>query len=201
MPHAQRLRSKVCISSCEPVCLVLIGARSCTRKPALTGCTHVCVHKMVRLLPAGVFFTTQSSGTLSAWDLVYKHCEPTLQVQVSDQPLTAFAIQDGGAVLGCGTADGCCSIMQLSSALVDMVPNEKQTVSAMLEREILRWVGGNWVRPALGQAGDRNALSGRLTTSLWTAFSLPNTGLLLLSLLSASAAGTAAQCAQRARYI
>jgi hypothetical protein len=87
-----------------------------------------------------VFFTAQACGTLSAWDLVYKHSEPTLEVQVSDQQLTALALQDGGAVLGCGTADGCCSVMQLSGALVDMVPNEKQTVSAMLEREILRCV-------------------------------------------------------------
>lgn len=60
------------------------------------------------------------------------------QVQVSDQPLTAFGVRDDGAVLGCGTADGCCSIMQLGSALVDMVANEKQTVNAMFERETLR---------------------------------------------------------------
>lgn len=62
------------------------------------------------------------------------------QVQVSDRPLTAFGVRDDGSVLGCGTADGCCSIMQLSSALVDMVPNEKQTINAMFERETLRWV-------------------------------------------------------------
>lgn len=63
-----------------------------------------------------------------------------LQVQVSDQPLTAFGVRDDGAVLGCGTADGCCSVMQLSSALVDIVPNEKQTINAMFERETLRCV-------------------------------------------------------------
>jgi hypothetical protein len=63
---------------------------------------------------------------------------PLLQVQVSDQPLTAFGVRDDGAVLGCGTADGCCSVMQLSSALVDLVPNEKQTINAMFERETLR---------------------------------------------------------------
>lgn len=32
------------------------------------------------LRTAGVFFTTHTSGMLSAWDLVYKHSEPTLQV-------------------------------------------------------------------------------------------------------------------------
>lgn len=61
-----------------------------------------------------------------------------MQVQVSDQPLTAFGVRDDGGVLGCGTADGCCSVMQLSSALVEMVPNEKQTINAMFERETLR---------------------------------------------------------------
>jgi hypothetical protein len=61
-----------------------------------------------------------------------------LQVQVSDRPLTAFGMRDDGAVLGCGNADGCCSVMQLSSALVDLVPNEKQTINAMFERETLR---------------------------------------------------------------
>lgn len=59
-------------------------------------------------------------------------------MQVSDQPLTAFGVRDDGAVLGCGTADGCCSVMQLSSALVEAVPNEKQTINAMFERETLR---------------------------------------------------------------
>jgi hypothetical protein len=32
------------------------------------------------LSTAGVFFTAHNSGKLSAWDLVYKHSEPTLQV-------------------------------------------------------------------------------------------------------------------------
>lgn len=63
------------------------------------------------------------------------------QVQVSDQPLTAFGVREDGAVLGCGTADGCCSVMQLSSALVDMVSNEKQTINAMFERETTRYTG------------------------------------------------------------
>lgn len=66
------------------------------------------------------------------------------QVQVSNQALTAFAIQDSGAVLGCGTADGCCSVMQISSALVEMAQNEKQGITAMFERETLRW-GGTWL--------------------------------------------------------
>jgi hypothetical protein len=72
------------------------------------------------------------------WDLRERFYDDAVQVQVSDQPLTAFGVRDDGAVLGCGTADGCCSVMQLSSALVEMVPNEKQTINAMFERETLR---------------------------------------------------------------
>eukprot|EP00775_Hariotina_reticulata_P002074 gene2074-2393_t len=62
----------------------------------------------------------------------------TTQVQVSDQSLTAFALQDSGAVLGCGTADGVCCVLQLSAALSEMAQNEKQGINAMFERETLR---------------------------------------------------------------
>jgi hypothetical protein len=67
-------------------------------------------------------------------------CLAAVQVQVSDQSLTSFAIQDSGAVLGCGTADGCCCVMQLSASLVEMAQNEKQGINAMFERETLRLV-------------------------------------------------------------
>eukprot|EP00879_Flechtneria_rotunda_P022642 GHRR01023909.1.p2 GENE.GHRR01023909.1~~GHRR01023909.1.p2 ORF type:complete len:158 (+),score=72.51 GHRR01023909.1:484-957(+) len=63
---------------------------------------------------------------------------PYSQVQLSDQSLTSFAIQESGAVLGCGTADGSCHVLQLSAALVDMAQNEKQGINAMFERETLR---------------------------------------------------------------
>ncbi|WIA16722.1 hypothetical protein OEZ85_013376 [Tetradesmus obliquus] len=86
----------------------------------------------------GLFFTSQSDGSLSCWDLFYKHNEPTLRVQVSDRSLTSFAIQDSGDVLGCGTADGSCCVMQLSVSLVEMAQNEKQGINAMFERETLR---------------------------------------------------------------
>jgi len=61
-----------------------------------------------------------------------------LQVQVSDHSLTAFAIQDSGALIGCGSADGVCSVLQLSAALSEMAQNEKQGINAMFERETLR---------------------------------------------------------------
>lgn len=67
-------------------------------------------------------------------------CFGAVQVQVSDRSLTSFAIQDSGAVLGCGTADGSCCVMQLSASLVEMAQNEKQGINAMFERETLRSV-------------------------------------------------------------
>lgn len=45
--------------------------------------------KLCCLRTAGVFFTTHTSGMLSAWDLVYKHSEPTLQVSSRHQACLA----------------------------------------------------------------------------------------------------------------
>ncbi|KAF8065447.1 ODA6 [Scenedesmus sp. PABB004] len=86
----------------------------------------------------GVFFTAHSDGLLSAWDVFHKHNAPSLTVQVSDQALTAFAIQDGGGVVAAGSADGRCAVLALSASLVEAGQNEKQGIGAMLERETLR---------------------------------------------------------------
>lgn len=45
-----------------------------------------------------MFFTTRMDGALDVWDLFYKHNDPTLQVQVTDQPLTSIAMQESGSV-------------------------------------------------------------------------------------------------------
>lgn len=86
----------------------------------------------------GVFFTTKMDGSLDVWDLFYKHNEPTLQVQVTDSPLTAFCVQDSGSVCALGTADGSCTVLSLSAGLCEIAPNEKQGINAMFERETLR---------------------------------------------------------------
>jgi hypothetical protein len=86
----------------------------------------------------GVFFTIRMDGALDVWDLYYKHNEPTLTVQVSDLPLTAFAVQDTGSTVAVGTSDGCVSVLQLSQGLSEAAPAEKSAINAMFERETAR---------------------------------------------------------------
>ncbi|KAJ9518585.1 hypothetical protein QJQ45_018616 [Haematococcus lacustris] len=86
----------------------------------------------------GVFFTTKMDGTLDVWDLYYRHNEPTLTVQVSDHPLTCFAVHDGGANMAIGTSDGATSILQLSGGLSELALNEKSAINNMFDRETQR---------------------------------------------------------------
>ncbi|KAG1662467.1 hypothetical protein FOA52_009675 [Chlamydomonas sp. UWO 241] len=86
----------------------------------------------------GVFFTTKMDGTMDVWDLYYKHNEPTLTVQVSDSPLTAFAAHDSGSMVAVGTADGSINILQMSSGLSEMALNEKSAINNMFDRETAR---------------------------------------------------------------
>jgi hypothetical protein len=61
-----------------------------------------------------------------------------LQVAVTDAPLTSFAIQNNGRMLGLGTQGGACHVLSLSAGLVEMAANEKQGINALFERETLR---------------------------------------------------------------
>mmetsp|Transcript_37152 Transcript_37152/g.82649 ORF Transcript_37152/g.82649 Transcript_37152/m.82649 type:complete len:561 (+) Transcript_37152:351-2033(+) len=86
----------------------------------------------------GVFFTVKMDGTLDVWDLFYKHNEPTLTVQVSDHPLTAFGAHESGANIAIGTDDGSTTILQLSAGLSEMAANEKAAINNMFDRETQR---------------------------------------------------------------
>lgn len=77
-------------------------------------------------------------GTLDVWDLFYKHNEPTLMVQVSDQALTCFAAHEGGANVAIGTSDGAVTVLHMSAGLSEMAPNEKSAINNMLDRETQR---------------------------------------------------------------
>lgn len=79
----------------------------------------------------GVFFTIKADGCLDVWDYFFKQSEPTLQVAVTDQPLTAFRIQDAGRIAAVGAADGSTTLLALCDGLVDMQPNEKQAMTAV----------------------------------------------------------------------
>ncbi|KAK9824062.1 hypothetical protein WJX72_007469 [[Myrmecia] bisecta] len=86
----------------------------------------------------GVFFTIKMDGCLDVWDYFYKQNDPTLSVQVTDQPLTSFRIQEAGKLCAVGSADGNTTILQLGDGLVDMQPNEKPGITSIFERETNR---------------------------------------------------------------
>ncbi|KAL3145226.1 Dynein, 70 kDa intermediate chain, flagellar outer arm [Trebouxia sp. C0010 RCD-2024] len=86
----------------------------------------------------GVFYTIKMNGCLDVWDYFYKQNDPTLQVQVTDQPLTSLEMMDNGRIAAVGSADGSTTIVQFSDGLVDMQPNEKQALTSVFERETNR---------------------------------------------------------------
>lgn len=60
------------------------------------------------------------------------------QVDAMDQGLTSFAIQESGSSCAAGSSSGNTTVLELSSGLFDIAPNEKQGFNLMLERETLR---------------------------------------------------------------
>lgn len=55
-----------------------------------------------------------------------------------DQGLTSFAVQESGSSCAAGSSSGNTTVLELSSGLYEMAPNEKQGFNFMLERETLR---------------------------------------------------------------
>jgi len=86
----------------------------------------------------GVFFSVRHDGVLDVWDLFYKQNDPTLSVQVTDQALTSFTVQDTGRLMTVGAADGSTTLLELCDGLTTMQVNEKQGMGQMLERETKR---------------------------------------------------------------
>lgn len=86
----------------------------------------------------GVFFTTKRDGTLDVWDFFYKQKAKTLSVNVSDAPVYSLKITENGRYVACGSKDGSTTLLELNSGLYTMQPNEKQSLSAIFERETRR---------------------------------------------------------------
>eukprot|EP01025_Chloroclados_australasicus_P021583 TRINITY_DN22685_c0_g2_i2.p1 TRINITY_DN22685_c0_g2~~TRINITY_DN22685_c0_g2_i2.p1 ORF type:complete len:553 (-),score=78.42 TRINITY_DN22685_c0_g2_i2:347-2005(-) len=86
----------------------------------------------------GVFFTIKRDGCMDVWDMFYTHNDPTLKVQVTDQPLVSFGVVDTGQQCAVGAVDGSCALLELCDGLVTMAPNEKQAINNMFERETSR---------------------------------------------------------------
>lgn len=55
-----------------------------------------------------------------------------LSLPVSDNPLTSFRIQENGRMAAVGARDGSTAILQLADSLVEMQPNEKQSLTSVI---------------------------------------------------------------------
>ena len=86
----------------------------------------------------GVFFTTKMDGTLDIWDYFFKQNDPTFTLQVTDIPLHTLRVEDKGRLIATGAADGSTTLFQICEGLAVMQPNEKPSISQMLERETRR---------------------------------------------------------------
>lgn len=86
----------------------------------------------------GVFFTTKMDGTLDVWDFLFKQNDPTLNIQVCDEPLQCLRVQEQGRLIATGSQSGTLTLLELSDNLSQLQRNEKALVTTMFERETRR---------------------------------------------------------------
>ncbi|KAF6773195.1 hypothetical protein AHF37_06992 [Paragonimus kellicotti] len=85
-----------------------------------------------------VFFTTRLDGALDAWDIIFKQKDPTLSIQVCDEPLHCLRVQEQGRLIATGSHRGVCTILEVSEGFYTQPKNEKVKITAMFERETHR---------------------------------------------------------------
>ncbi|XP_029636674.1 dynein intermediate chain 3, ciliary-like isoform X1 [Octopus sinensis] len=85
-----------------------------------------------------VFFTTKVDGTLDVWDYLYKQNEPSLTIQVCDEPIHCLKVQEHGHLVACGSSYGTTTLLELSNRFYTMQKNEKNIITEIFERETKR---------------------------------------------------------------
>lgn len=85
-----------------------------------------------------VYFTTKMNGTLDIWDLIFKHNDPTLTIQVCDESLHSLRVQEHGKLAACGSHSGTITLLELSSRFYCMQKNEKNIITEIFDRETKR---------------------------------------------------------------
>ena len=56
-------------------------------------------------------------GTLDIWDIIFKQTDPSLSIQVTDDPLYSMRIHDNGRFIVTGSQDGTTTLIELSDNL------------------------------------------------------------------------------------
>ncbi|KAJ8725984.1 hypothetical protein PYW07_000682 [Mythimna separata] len=80
----------------------------------------------------------QTSGVLTLWDLLKRHHEPLLSLQVCEEPLAKVVPHDAGALVACGSRRGNVYLLELSAALAGCGKQDKALLTQVLEREARR---------------------------------------------------------------
>jgi dynein intermediate chain 2 len=75
-------------------------------------------------------------GFLDVWDFHYRQNEISYSQKVSDAVLTSIRIQAHLAAIG--DSDGTVSLMNLSKALSEAAPSEKDIMTSIFDREFRR---------------------------------------------------------------
>jgi dynein intermediate chain 2 len=71
-------------------------------------------------------------GTLDVWDILFKQNEPTLSIQVVDEPLQCLRVQEPqGRLVACGSQNGTVTLIELSDNLCTQGKSEKTLVSGV----------------------------------------------------------------------
>ncbi|WP_411023593.1 hypothetical protein, partial [Salmonella sp. s51228] len=63
---------------------------------------------------------------------------PSLSFKVTEAGLSSISVQEHGKLVACGSPDGNLTIVELSESLYNLQKNEKNSVTAIFERETRR---------------------------------------------------------------
>ncbi|CAF1270672.1 unnamed protein product [Rotaria magnacalcarata] len=88
---------------------------------------------------SSIFYTSKMDGTLDVWDILFKQNEPTLSIQVVDEPLHCLRVQETqGRLIACGSQNGTVTLVEVSDNLCIQGKSEKALVTGMFDRETRR---------------------------------------------------------------
>jgi len=93
------------------------------------------IKKIMLKIKYKIFFL----GTLDVWDILFKQNEPTLSIQVVDEPLYCLRVQESqGRFVACGSQNGTVTLIEVSDNLCIQGKSEKALVTGMFDRETRR---------------------------------------------------------------
>ena len=79
--------------------------------------------------------TVLFEGTLDVWDMLFKQNEPTLSIQVVDEPLYCLRVQEPhGRLVATGSQNGTVTLVEISDNLCVQGKSEKILVNGVSVR-------------------------------------------------------------------